>query len=101
MKLTLNKAAIAQFAGATKARIRYVGNGVLQLRPTERVSGKRLPKGEALVDIKRMGIFNQIDLTTFLTDGRDVVTSGALTPAKHGWLTLADAGEDKPTVKAG
>ena len=101
-KLTLNKTAIAQFDGAPKARIRNVGGGVIQLRPTNRVSGKRLPKGEVLVDIKRGGIFNTIDLqAAFGETGPDVFTSALLAPAKHGWLSLVDAGDSKPTVKAG
>ena len=99
-KLNLNKTAIVQFAGATRARMRSNG-GVLQIRPTARVSGKRLPAGEVLVDVKRMGFFNQIDLqAAFGETGPDVATAGVLVPAKHGWLTLAQAGDAAPTVKA-
>ena len=100
-KLNLNKAAIAQFAGATRARMRFNGLA-LQIRPTARVSGKRLPAGEVLVDVKRMGFFNQIDLqAAFGERGFDVPTTGALVEAKHGWLTLAQAEDGTaPTVKA-
>lgn len=97
-KLTLNKTAIAQLDGQAKVRVRISDAG-LQLRPTDRVSGKRLPAGEHLVDVKRMGIFSQIDLSVM----GDSTTAFApqtphLVPAKHGWLTLT-TGADKPTVK--
>lgn len=101
-KLTLNKAAIEQLGGNAKVRVR-VAFGALQLRPTARVSGKRLPAGEVLLDIKRMGIFSQVDLSVL----GDVATAfapnaGRLVPTKHGWMTLVVAdGEAKPTVKAG
>lgn len=101
-KLNLNKVAIAQFDGNTRARMR-VQNGALQIRPTARVSGKRLPAGEVLVDVKRMGFFNQIDLqAAFGETGPDVPTSGALVEAKHGWLVLRPAGDNAlaVTVKA-
>lgn len=99
-KLTLNKTAIAQLGANTKVRVRAAYEG-LQLRPTARVSGKRLPKGEFLVDIKRMGIFSQIDLSA----AGEVSTAFApvnpiLVPAKHGWLTLV-ATDGKGTVKIG
>lgn len=100
-KLTINKAAIAQLAGNTKVRAR-IKEGVLQLRPTARKSGVKLPKGEKLIDVKRGGIFNQIDLQSAFGDvGFDVPTRGFLVPVKHGWLTLAMASEtDVPTCKA-
>lgn len=99
-KLTLNKTAIAQLGGNDKVRVRVTYEG-LQLRPTNRVSGKRLPKGEKLISVKRMGIFSQIDLAAF----GDTSTAFApvtphLVPAKHGWLSLV-TGADKPTVKIG
>lgn len=103
-KLNLNKAAIEQLNGNTKVRAR-VNNGALQLRPTHRVSGKRLPAGEKLIDVKRMGFFSQIDLqAAFGEDGPDVPTKGALAQAKHGWLTLVMVDDADtalvPTVKA-
>jgi hypothetical protein len=99
-KININKAAIAQFAGNTKARLRIIG-GVLQIRPTARKSGVKLPKGEVLVDVKRMGFFNQIDLQAAFGDrGFDIPTAGVLAAAKHGWLTLDQAGDNAPTIKA-
>jgi hypothetical protein len=107
-KLNLNKTAIAQFGDAQRARLRFTAGtledvfGSLQIRPTSRVSGKRLPFGEVLVDVKRMGFFNQIDLQAAYGERAFLVpTAGQLVAAKHGWLTLAHAdGDTPPTVKA-
>ena len=101
-KLNLNKVAIAQFAGQTKARLRIV-NGLVQIRPTNRVSGKRLPAGEVLVDVARKGFFNQIDMQAAFGDrGFDIPSAGVLNEAKHGWLVLSQAlpGDTAPTCKA-
>lgn len=99
-KLTLNRTAIEQLAGNAKVRVR-AKDGVLQMRPTHRVSGKRLPKGEVLVDVNRMGIFSQVKLSAFDVVDMNVAIPavGVLSPAKHGWLALVEA-TDKGTVKS-
>ena len=101
-KLTLNKTAIAQLGDNTKVRVRVAG-GMVQLRPTDRVSGKRLPKGETLVGVKRMGIFSQIDLGGGADLAVLVPSAAILAPVNHGWLTLVNADRDgvKSTVKGG
>jgi hypothetical protein len=102
-KLTLNKTAIAQLGDNTKVRVRVAAGGMVQLRPTARVSGKRLPKGETLVGVKRMGIFSQIDLGGDANLAALVPFSSILVPVNHGWLSLVNADADgvKSTVKGG
>lgn len=49
--VNLNKMASALCGENTKVRVRMVGD-VLELRPTNRVEGKNLPKGEVLVELR-------------------------------------------------
>ena len=83
-KLNLQREVIALCGDATKMRVRVLENGVLQLRPTNRVSGRRLPKGEVLVDIKRKGFYNQVEVAQEFAAGS--VLQG--NPSKHGWLSV-------------
>lgn len=86
--MNLNAAATQLTKGATKVRTK-VENGVLMIKPTDRVCGKALPKGEKLVALSR----KNSSTVKFGLRGAfaEVLTFGAqmgLTEAKHGWLVL-------------
>ncbi len=83
-QVNLMKSAVALMNGAEKVRVRFK-NGTLELRPTARKSGVKLPKGEMLVDIKRKGFFNQI-----LVNEPMLVGDFGIAPVKHGWLRVVE-----------
>lgn len=90
MRATMNLDAVATrtMAGASKVRIK-VENGILMIKPTDRVCGKALPKGEKLVALSR----KNSSTVKFGLRGAfaEVLTFGAqmgLAEAKHGWLVL-------------
>lgn len=93
MDVNLNVGAMNVLFGAeaTKVRVR-VKNGQTQVRPTNRVSAKLLPKGEQLRNVTRKGNAGRFGLPTAFTD---TLRAGvvAFVPGKHGWFTLVSASE--------
>lgn len=93
MDVNLNVAAMAVVFGElnTKVRVR-VKDGKTQVRPTTRVSGKLLPKGEQLRNVTRKGNAGRFGLPTAFTDGMTAGTV-AFAEANHGWFTLVQGAE--------
>lgn len=83
--MNLNAAATAQLAGAPKLRVR-VQDGMVQVRPTDRVSAVNLPKGETLRAVTR----KNASTVKFGLGGTELApgTRLAVVPAKYGWFTL-------------
>lgn len=85
--LTTNAASAALFAGASKVRVRVVGDEV-QIRPTQRASAVNLPKGETLA-----GLRTKTPTTSRITVAGDALKIGAqyaLQAGKYGWLRLVE-----------
>lgn len=100
--MNLNAAATQLTKGATKVRTK-VENGVLMIKPTDRVCGKALPKGEKLVALSRK---NSSTVKFGLRgDFAETLAFGdrlALVEAKHGWFTLVkDSGDATVSVCRG
>lgn len=86
--LNLNANATRMMAGAQKVRVKVVA-GILMIKPTDRVCGKALPKGEKLVKLSqknkstvKFGLRG--DYAAALAFG----TSMGLNATKHGWFAL-------------
>jgi hypothetical protein len=100
--MNLNAAATRMTNGAAKVRTK-VENGVLMIKPTDRVCGKALPKGEKLVALSR----KNSSTVKFGLRGEfaEVLTFGAklaLVEKKHGWLALvSEIGDAQITVCRG
>lgn len=79
------------------ARIRIrVRDGVVEFRPTDRVSGKLLPKGEFLVDVRR----NSKGANFRLPEGIELPLGNfEVSAAKHGWLRTQVV--EKPVLAPG
>ena len=97
--LNLNTAATLMMKGATKIRAK-VEDGVLMIKPTDRVCGKALPKGEKLVKLSRknastvkFGVRGFDDAA--LAFGQQV----GLAVVKHGWIALDTAVVDGPAIR--
>lgn len=87
--LNLNAPATRTMAGASKVRIK-VENGILKVKPTDRVCGKALPKGEKLVALSRR------NSSTVKFGLRGVEAKGlnegwllTVKAEKHGWFRIA------------
>lgn len=90
--LNLNVAALTALNGNTKVRVR-VKDGVLQMRPTDRVLASNLPEGETLrtVSYKRSG--DKVEGAKFGLPGA-TLEKGAryeVVAGKYGWLSLVPA----------
>lgn len=104
MRATLNLNAFATHLmnGASKVRVK-VSDGQLMFKPTDRVCGKALPKGEKLVALSRKNASTvkfglRGDYAETLAFGDRL----ALVEAKHGWFTLAkDSGDATVSVCRG
>jgi hypothetical protein len=86
--LNLNASATLMMQGAQKVRVK-VEDGLLMIKPTDRVCGKALPKGEKLVKLSRKNSSTvkfglRGDYAEVLAFG----TSMGVAPAKHGWMVL-------------
>lgn len=88
--INLNSAAVAFLGENTRVRVRTV-DGVLQLRPTNRVLDTNLPEGETLrnLSFKRSG--DKITGAVFSLKGADVEAGTKLEFVKstYGWLAAA------------
>ncbi len=85
--LTTNAASASMFAGATKVRVRTVGNEV-QIRPTDRASAVNLPKGEVLKDLRaKTASTSRVSLAG---DALKVGALYALKAGKYGWVKLVE-----------
>lgn len=97
--VNLNKNASALMGANTKVRVR-VASGVLEIRPTNRVDGKALPKGEILIDLreKKQAVRAlRFTLPAALAE-QVMVTSGVqflTVTGKHGWLAIRAASEEE------
>lgn len=97
--LNLNAAATRMMAGAQKVRVKVEG-GLLMIKPTDRVCGKALPKGEKLVKLSaknkstvKFGLRG--DYAAALTFG----AQAGLAPAKHGWMVLDSEVRDAAAIR--
>ncbi len=93
-KINISASAARSFEGATKLRVRMV-NGMVQVRPTDRIQGKYLPEGECLqtISYKRKGetvsgavISNKLAL--------EQGSEYTVVAAKYGWLALVPGRQD-------
>jgi hypothetical protein len=88
--LNLNAAATQVFVkDATKVRVK-MEDGILMIKPTDRVCGKALPKGEKLLKLTRKDVSSvKFSLRGF--DGLNLVAGQkvGLVDAKRGWLALS------------
>ena len=97
--LNLNAAATRMTNGAAKVRVKVEG-GLLMFKPTDRVCGKALPKGEKLVALSRKNSATvkfglRGDYAAALAFG----TSMGVAPAKHGWMVLDADVRDAAAVR--
>jgi hypothetical protein len=89
LTVNLNQNASALCGDNTKVRVRVDANGVLQIRPTNRVEGKNLPKGEVLVELRLKKQATPAFRFT-LPEQFQLALGGMFraTPAKKGWISL-------------
>lgn len=88
LTMNLNAAATLMMQGAQKVRIK-VEEGKLFIKPTDRVCGKALPKGEKLVKLSRKNSSTvkfglRGDTGAALAFGQQFGLAGV----KHGWMVL-------------
>lgn len=86
--LNLNAAATQKTKNAPKVRVKLV-DGVLMIKPTDRVCGKALPAGEKLLKLSH----RTVGTVKFSVRGFDGFVAEAgqqfgFAEAKHGWLAL-------------
>jgi hypothetical protein len=97
--LNLNAAATQMMKGFPKVRIK-MEDGVLLIKPTDRVCGKNLPKGEKLLKLSRKNSATvKFGIRGFdgvaLAFGQQV----GLAVVKHGWLALDTAVIDAAAIR--
>ena len=100
--INLNAAATLLANGAAKVRTKAV-DGVLFIKPTDRVCGKNLPKGEKLVALSRKNMSTvKFGLRGDIADVLVIGTRLALVEAKHGWYKLvSEIGDAQASVCKG
>jgi hypothetical protein len=100
--INLNAFATRMTNGAAKARVKAV-DGVLMIKPTDRVCGKALPKGEKLVALsKRNAYAVKFGLRGEIADVLVLGSKLALVEAKHGWYKLvSEIGDAQVSVCKG
>lgn len=95
MNVSMTVAAMGVVMGsATKVRVRSLDNGQVQVRPTDRVSDKNLPKGEQLRTVGLKGNSGRFGLPSAFTDNL-VAGKVGFAKAKHGWFTIVTADNDQ------
>lgn len=90
MRATLNLNALATHTmnGAQKVRVK-VEDGVLMIKPTDRVCGKALPKGEKLVKLSRKNSSTvKFGLRGVEALGLEFGNGMSLVPAPRGYFKL-------------
>jgi len=97
--LNLNAAATLSMKGAAKVRVK-VENGLLLIKPTDRVEGKNLPKGEKLVKLSQKNSSTvkfglRGDYASALTFGAQM----GIAPVKHGWFVLDGEVRDAGAIR--
>jgi hypothetical protein len=104
--LNMNASATRMMNSASKVRVK-VEAGVLMFKPTDRVCGKALPKGEKLVALTKRNAKRTFSLVKFGLRGEiaDAVTLGsklALVEGKRGWVALvSEIGDAQVSVCKG
>lgn len=98
--MNLNTAATQLMQGMSKVRVKLEG-GSLYIKPTDRVCGKNLPKGEKLLKLsKRTNTAVKFSLRGF--DGAQFIFIGAsvgLSRAGHGWYLLENSTEGEAAIR--
>jgi hypothetical protein len=97
--INLNAQATRMMNGMTKVRVK-VEAGILMIKPTDRVCGKALPKGEKLVALSRKNSSTvkfglRGDYAAVLMFGDAM----GLNPVKHGWIALDDEQAEGAAVR--
>lgn len=85
--VNLNKNASALCGLNTKVRVR-VQDGILQILPTNRVSGKALPKGEILIDLREKKQAVRALRFTLAEDLAGDLSTFECRAEKHNWISL-------------